>query len=213
LDDDYTLAILHLDYQQRLQLCARDIDVDAFELSQYPSSMLNSTFISNKIIPYPTDSVPHLIPIQPEATDDGINMCEYNFQGGVLVVGGMQILLFELSSRGSQEKVKGKRKRLEAKKKSTDAAEVFRAKAKELERESRKKKPNAVVEWPWSNITTYVFLFKSIWDNFSIYYSRWCCVDDVPSRFILGDSFGRLALLSVGNVKEFGLILIPLGQV
>jgi DNA damage-binding protein 1 len=123
---------------------------------------LNSTFISNKIIPYPTDSVPHLIPIQPEATDDGINMCEYNFQGGVLVVGGMQILLFELSSRESQEKVKGKRKRLEAKKKSTDAAEVFRAKAKELERESRKKKPNAVVEWPWSNITTYVFLFKSI---------------------------------------------------
>lgn len=88
-------------------------------------------------------------------------MREYRFQGGVLLVGGNQILLFELSSRESQEKVKGKRKRLEAKKKSTDAVEVSRAKAKELERESRKKKPNAVVEWPWSNITTYVALNPS----------------------------------------------------
>jgi DNA damage-binding protein 1 len=156
------LAILHLDYKQRLQLCARDIDVDAFELSQHPSSLLNSAFISNNIIPYPTDSVPRLIPVQPEAIDDGINIREYRFQGGVLLVGGTQILLFELSSRESQEKVKGKRKRLEAKKKSTDAGEVSRAKAKELERENRKKMPNAVVEWPWSNIRTYVFLFKSI---------------------------------------------------
>ena len=151
MDDDYTLAILHLDNQQRLQLCARDIDVDAFELSQHPSSLLNSTFISNQIIPYPTDSLPRLIPVQPEAIDDGINVREYRC---VLLVGGTQILLFELSSRESQEKVKGKRKRLEVKKKSTDAAEVSRAKAKELERESRKRKPNAIVEWPWSNITT-----------------------------------------------------------
>ena len=207
------MAILHLDYQQRLQLCARDIDVDAFELSQHPSSLLNSTFISNIIIPYPTDSVPRLIPVQPEKIDDGINSSECSFQGGILLVGGRQILLFELASRETQEKLKGKRKRLEARKKSTDAAEVFRAKAKELERESRKKKPSAVVEWPWSHITAYVYIFKSMWDDFSIYYLRWCSVDDVPSRFIIGDSFGRLALLSVGNVKEFGLILIPLGQV
>lgn len=103
-----------------------------------------------------------MIPVQPEAIDDGINMRDYRFQGGVLLVGGTQILLFELSSRESQEKVKGKRKRLEAKKKSTDAAEVSRAKVKELERESRRRTPNAVVEWPWSNITTYVFLFKFI---------------------------------------------------
>ena len=207
------MAILHLDNQQRLRLCARDIDVEAFELSQHPSSLLNSTFISNKIIPYPTDFVPRLIPVQPEIIDDGMNTNEHSFQGGVLLVGGYQILLFELSSKESQEKVKGKRKRLEARKKSTDAAEVSRAKAKELDRQSRKKKPNAVVEWPWSQITAYVYIFKSIWDNFSIYYLRWCSVDDVPSRFFLGDSFGRLALLSVGNVKEFGLILIPLGQV
>jgi DNA damage-binding protein 1 len=155
------LAILHLDYQQRLQLCARDIDVEAFELSQHPSSLFNSTFISNKIIPYPTDSVPRLIPVQSETNDDGINMSEYSFQGGVLLVGGRQILLFELSSRESQEKLKGKRKRLEARKKSTDAAEVSRAKTKELERESRMKKPNAVVEWPFSQITAYVYMFKS----------------------------------------------------
>ena len=109
--------------------------------------------------------MPRLIPVQPEAIDDGINMRGYGFQGGVILVGGTQILLFELSSRESQEKVKGKRKRLEAKKKSTEAAEVSKAKAKELERESRKKKPNFVVEWPWSYITSYVCLFKST-DNF-----------------------------------------------
>jgi DNA damage-binding protein 1 len=158
LDDDYTLAILYRDSQERLQLCARDIDVDAFE--QHPSSLLNSTFISNKIIPYPADSVPCLIPVPPENDDDGINMNEYGFQGGILLVGGRQILLFELSSRESQEKLKGKRKRLEARKKSTDAAEIARAKAKELERESRKKKPSAVVEWPWSPITAYVYIFN-----------------------------------------------------
>ena len=210
MDDDYTLAILYLDSQERLQLCARDIDVDAFE--QHPSSLLNSTFISHKIIPYPTDSVPRLIPVQPEINDDGINMNEHNFQGGVLLVGGRQILLFELSSRESQEKLKGKRKRLEARKKSTNAAEVARAKAKESERESRKKKPNAVVEWPWSQITAYVYMFNlRLCSRF--HFLRWCSIDDMPSRFFLGDSFGRLALLSVENVKEFGLILIPLGQV
>ena len=162
LEDDYTLAILYLDSQDRLQLCARDIDVDAFE--QHPSSLLTSTIISNKIIPYPMDSLPRLIPVQPEINGDGINMSEYSFQGGVLLVGGRQILLFELSSKEGQEKLKGKRKRLEARKKGTDAAEVARAKAKELERESRKKKPNAVVEWPWSQITAYVSMVQ-IWDN------------------------------------------------
>lgn len=140
-------------------------------------------------------------------------MTEDSFQGGVLVVGGRQILLFELSSRESQEKLNGKRKRLETRKKSIDAAEVARAKAKERERESRKKKPDAVVEWPWSKITAYVDISNSFENIFSIYCSRWCPVDDVSSRFFLADSFGRLAILSVGNVKEFGLILVPLGQV
>lgn len=162
------MAILYLDSQERLQLCARDIDVDAFELSHQPSSLLNSTLIPNKTIPYPTDSLPHLIPIQPEIDDDGINVSEDSFQGGVLLIGGRQILLFELSSRESQEKQKGKRKRLEARKKGTDAAEVARAKAKELERENRKKKPNAVVEWPWSQITAYVDIFKFMINFFDL---------------------------------------------
>lgn len=47
---------------------------------------------------------------------------------------------------------------------------------------------------------------------FLIHCFRWCSVDDT-SRFFFGDSFGRLAMLSVENVKDFGLILIPLGQV
>ena len=154
------MAILYLDSQERLQLCARDIDVDAYELSHHLSPLLTSTPISNKVIPYPTDSLPRLVPVQPEINDDGVNTSEDNFQGGVLVVGGRQILLFEVSSSERQEKPKGKRKRLEAKKKSTDAIEVAKARAKELERENRRKKPNAIVEWPWSQITAYVGMCK-----------------------------------------------------
>lgn len=41
----------------------------------------------------------------------------------------------------------------------------------------------------------------------------WCSIDDEPSRFILGDSYGRLALLSLDNLEDLGLVLIPLGEV
>ena len=41
----------------------------------------------------------------------------------------------------------------------------------------------------------------------------WCAIDQAPARFLLGDSFGRLSMLSLDNINELGMILIPLGEV
>lgn len=151
-DEEYTLAILHLDHQGRLVLCARDVDIENLEMSPQYSTLFQVTLIPEKVVPYPTDYLPQLISIQPEEVEDG-EPPEDAFLGGVLVVGGRQILLYDVASRQSQEKQKGKQKRLEAKKKSTDASEAAQARAKERERESRKRKTKASIEWPWSVVT------------------------------------------------------------
>jgi len=43
--------------------------------------------------------------------------------------------------------------------------------------------------------------------------TSWCSIDGEPSKIILGDAYGRLALLFMGNLEELGLVLIPLGEV
>lgn len=151
LDEDYALAILHNDYQERLQLCARDIDLDAFELSTHFSTLLQPTVIPDKIVPDAVDSRPRLIPVPGATTEDG-DIPEDAFLGGILVVGGKQVALYELASKESQEKQRGKLKRLDSKKKSNDAADIAKARAKEMERASRKRKAMATVDWPWSEV-------------------------------------------------------------
>jgi hypothetical protein len=42
--------------------------------------------------------------------------------------------------------------------------------------------------------------------------SRWCAIDD-GTRFLLGDAFGRLALLLVDRAQRDMLALVPLGEV
>jgi len=41
----------------------------------------------------------------------------------------------------------------------------------------------------------------------------WCSIDEEPSKILLGDAYGKLALLFIGNLEEWGLVLIPLGEV
>ncbi|KAF8908996.1 CPSF A subunit region-domain-containing protein [Gymnopilus junonius] len=180
-DDDYALAILHLDSQERLQLCTRDLDVSSLDLSQQFSTLMPPTLIPEKFAPYPTDSALHLIPVQPDVPDDILDVPEDSFLGGIIVA-------------ESQEKQKGKQKRLESKKKGKDAAEAAKARAKEQERGNRRRKPKAVVDWPWNELTA------------------WSAIDHVPFRFLLGDSFGRLLMLSLDNVNELGMVLVPLGE-
>lgn len=195
-EDEFAIAILYMDYQERVQLIARDVLIDDFELSHHPSTVLHPTPISAKVLPCPTECIPELLSVPPsQLTVDGDDDDESEgFFGGVLIVGGKQILLFELANKQGQERQRGKRRRLEAKKKSTDAAEVEKAQAKEMEREGRKRKPRGSVEWPWSEVTA-------------------CCVVSSHSfRYFIGDSFGRLSMLSLDHLKEEGLILIPLGE-
>ena len=78
------------------------------------------------------------------------------FRGGVLVLGGRKLLLFELAGREAQTKQKGKRRRLEEKKASSDPNEAAKAREKEAEREGKRRKPKATIEWPWSDIAAYV---------------------------------------------------------
>jgi len=201
-EDEYAIAVLFLDSQGRLQLCARDIDIDNQELSMHYSLLLQPTFISDKVIPCPTELPPQLVPVPPDVF---LQHTDNSF-GGVLVVGGRQILFFDMASKQNQERQRGKRKRLETKKNSDDSAVSAKAKAKEKERSSRTRKPKASVEWPWSEVTAYVLNSYSFSD-ISPYVSSWTAVDQ--SRYLLGDSFGRLSMLSLGTD---GMILIPLGQ-
>ena len=153
-DDEFAIAILHMDYHERVQLIARDILIGDLELSTHPSTVLHPTPISPKIFPCPTECIPQLLSVPPSrSTSDEDD--EEGFSGGVLIIGGKKILLFELASTFGQIKQRGKRRRLEAKKKSADSAEVEKGKEKEMEREGRKRKPKGSVEWPWSEVTAY----------------------------------------------------------
>jgi len=80
----------------------------------------------------------------------------------VLLIGGRDILFFNFESVDSQERRAGKRRRLEARKKSSDPTEAYKAKEKELERESRMRDPAASVQWPWCEVTASVDTFYSL---------------------------------------------------
>ena len=140
----------------------------SLDLSQQFSTVLQATLIPEKFAPYPTDSVLHLIPVQPDGIDL-LGASDDSFLGGVIVAGGKQVLLYELASMESQEKQRGKQKRLETKKKGKDAVEAAKARAKELERGNRRRKPKAIVDWPWNELTACVrhilcrSLFISLW--------------------------------------------------
>jgi DNA damage-binding protein 1 len=43
--------------------------------------------------------------------------------------------------------------------------------------------------------------------------SRWCKVDEVADKFVVGDAFGRLAMVSLASYGTNGLIIVPLGEV
>ncbi|PFH53878.1 hypothetical protein AMATHDRAFT_72908 [Amanita thiersii Skay4041] len=191
-EQEYTIAILFIDNKHHIQLHARDILVHDLELSAQPSLYLHPTSLSETVFPNPTESIPYLatVPTHDLRTDDDDDA----FRGGVLVFGGRKLLLYELAGKDAQEKQKAKRRRLEARKSSSDTMEAARARDKEKERESRRRKPKASIEWPWSDVTAV------------------CSIDNEPFRHLIGDAYGRLSMLSLDNINEMGLILIPLGE-
>ncbi|EIW81285.1 hypothetical protein CONPUDRAFT_56293 [Coniophora puteana RWD-64-598 SS2] len=180
--DDLTVALLHVDYQQRLQLLTRDLSLKELQLSPLPSAVLPSVPLAAKHFSV-DEEVPKLIHVPISEKD------EESFAGGVLVIGGSKIFLYDLAPAEKQRKQKEKQRRTQKKKASADSDEVMKDEGKE-----KKKKARASVEWPWAEV------------------SAWCQVDDVGRRFLLGDKFGRLVMLCVDISSNSSLTLIALGE-
>ncbi|KAI0061660.1 hypothetical protein BV25DRAFT_1857049 [Artomyces pyxidatus] len=192
VDDVYLLGILHLNYNQEILLLARDLRLSEFELSPEPSLLLPPTTLSPSAYSL-TETAPSLIPVPSVPSTDPL---VDDYSGGVLVVGGRKIQLYELSSKEWREKYRGKRRRLsDKKKKNSDHDSQARAKEKEQGRVEKKRKAKASIQWPWDEITAWTF------------------ANDEETRYFLGDAYGRLALLSVDALHTHGLILIPLGEI
>ena len=101
-----------------------------------------------------------------------------------------------LYERADEDTKKRHGKKLDAFEASSkgDAKKQKEARDKQNQRDLRKRKPVASVDWPWSRVVA-------------------CeAIDDI--RFLIGDEYGRLGLVQVDfrNVQTC-LVLIPLGSV
>ncbi|KAF7299245.1 CPSF-A domain-containing protein [Mycena indigotica] len=196
--EDYPLAILHLDHEKRRQLLVHAVDINDLDISRDVSDVLHPTCIPSKLLPFPAVGAPPpiLIPVPRPSSFENISDDKEGdtttFIGGVLVVGGSKIMLYELAGENGRVKQSNKRRRLDQAKQSEYRRE--QAEAKEAERQKRKRKPKATVDWPWSEVTCF------------------CPIGEEPLRYLLGDAFGRVAMLSLHDVPNHGLILIPLGE-
>ncbi|KAJ3904528.1 CPSF A subunit region-domain-containing protein [Lentinula edodes] len=214
---NYALALLYIDYKEHIQLVSRNLRISPdsesnvdLDISSY-SNLLPPTTISYKHLPNPAETAVHLIPIPADEDymyDMHMDEDEHEtdvFLGGILVVGGSKILLYELTSQETREfkpvKGKGKRKRDSKKQKQIDApnptpnTDSGSSKQKNLN-EIKKRDPRATVEWPWSWVTACTPVDE----------------DESSHKILIGDAFGRLAMLSLYRFKEFGMALIPLGE-
>ena len=154
----------------------------------------------------PTESSPCLVTIHPKQSSGKKDP----IPGGILVLGGRKIRYFEQSSAEWQEKYRERQQKLESQKKNAGRSLGGNAWDKQKGREIKKRRAKATVEWPWREIAAYVS--PSCHHNFLIY-SRWCPANDEGTRFFVGDSYGRLALLSLEPTTERTLGIIPLGEV
>ncbi|KAI0372253.1 hypothetical protein BV20DRAFT_991870 [Pilatotrama ljubarskyi] len=194
-EDRFTLALLHLNHKRQIQLLSRDVLLEDLELSPAHSNLLITTLLSDRTFPS-LDPPLLLVPVPPHSTgsvEDDEDETGPAHRGGVLVLGGRKVMFFESASQDQQESRKEKQRRLSKRLSSGVQAEVDKAKEKERERESRRLKARAIVKWPWSGITA------------------WCAVDSKRRRVLLGDAFGRLAMLAF-NEANVGFTLVPLGE-
>jgi DNA damage-binding protein 1 len=142
--DSKALAMLFLDNQERIQLHTRDIECDLknhqVELSQAPSSLLLPSFVPSKCFSFPDTSL-SLVSVSPSAQSN----IDGDFLGGVLILGGRKVLLYEFADQLSQDKYN-----LNVHRKQQSRNNVDDARREERE---RVRKPTASVVWPWSNVT------------------------------------------------------------
>ncbi|KAG2758166.1 hypothetical protein P692DRAFT_20763238 [Suillus brevipes Sb2] len=184
--DMYTLAMMHIDYQQRLQLLARDLSIEDLQLSPSPSPLLPPLTVPGKLFStaMDDDGTPAIVHIPSQDGDDD------DFEGGILIIGGRQIMLYDFVDVETQMKRESRRKRVDKKKTTGDAE----ASTKEKGIEWKKKKARAAVEWPWAEVTA------------------WCLVDYKKQKYLIGDRYGKLALLSINLSGGTTLTLMALGE-
>ncbi|KAH9924683.1 CPSF A subunit region-domain-containing protein [Epithele typhae] len=193
--NQYTLALLHLNHRQEIQLISRDLDLAEYELSPDPSTLLSHTLLPRKRFPS-IDPPPMLIPVAGYSTgneDDEDDEASAIHRGGVLVLGGTRLSFYEHASDSEQETRKGKQSRVNKRRSSGKKEEIAQANAKERERASRTLPPRASVRWPWAAVTA------------------WCDPARNSRRFILGDAYGRLSMLAFDD-KRMYITLLPLGE-
>lgn len=199
------IAILHLDHNQKLHLLARDLILSERELSSDPSLLLPQTILSSSALAL-TEAPPSLVTVPYQQ----LHGTEEIVPGGVLLLGKRKIRFFELSSEEWQKKYRGRRRKLESQK-NTDRSPEDKAKENQKGREIKKRKAKATVEWPWCEVTAYVSYHTTPTPFLTD--SRWSPANDEGTRFFVGDSYGRLALLSLDPTAEFTLGIVPLGEV
>jgi DNA damage-binding protein 1 len=143
--DVYTLAILHIDYQQRLQLLTRDLSIEDLQLSPSPSPLLPSLPVPGKLFStaLDDDGTPAIVHIPSYEGDDD------DFEGGILIMGGCKIMLYDFVSSDTQAKREGTKTRADKRRVVGDVE----ASVQEKEKEWKKRKFRAAVEWPWAEVT------------------------------------------------------------
>ncbi|TRM61119.1 mono-functional DNA-alkylating methyl methanesulfonate N-term-domain-containing protein [Schizophyllum amplum] len=177
-----SIAILHTDAAQRVRLVARDLDVEEYEISAKPSLELPPVALNNSYFRRPDSDPTFLLPV-PEQTQ---------FRGGVLIVGGKRLLLYERADDKARVRHGKKRDTLEERLEKGNAKAKREAMDKQNERDLRKRKPRASVDWPWSAVAV--------------------CEAVSDTSFLIGDAYGRLAIVHL-DLRDIApcLVLVPLG--
>ncbi|GJE83978.1 DNA damage-binding protein 1 [Phanerochaete sordida] len=192
----HTVAIVHIDHRQRIQLLARELAVDARDLAveiahAIPHTILPANHFPFTELPLKLVSVPAFSLAQTPDAEDAVDQ-PAKCRGGVIVLGGRKVNFYELSDKKTVRDLKNKAQRQTKRRASGNAEQIRVAEEKDAQRDLKKVKPRATVKWPWSEVAV-------------------CCpADDEMRRFFVGDAYGRLSLLTLNDAPEF--IIIPLGE-
>ncbi|KAH8824837.1 mono-functional DNA-alkylating methyl methanesulfonate N-term-domain-containing protein [Flagelloscypha sp. PMI_526] len=196
---DIAIALLRMDREEAIQLYGLNINFDEIETTH--SALFAPTTIPSF---HDADHPPHLVCVpklvNPEHMevdgddDENIASSASVFRGGILVLGGDKVYLYEFRKSGSIQRNEAKLGQMEADKTASDSPVARKAFEKERAMFGRKRKPEYSVEWPWSFV------------------SAWADIPGDPMTYLLGDAFGRIAMLSLKQLEKHGLLVIPVGQ-
>ena len=152
-----TLALIHIDHKQRIQLLARSLDVESMDLSVEVCYTIPHTILPLNHFPF-TETPLKLISVPPfslvqSPEDESEEDRPANCRGGVLILGGRKVNFYELSDKKTIRDLKNKDKRQTKRRASGNVDAVRLANEKDAARELKKVKPRATVKWPWGEVS------------------------------------------------------------